>query len=464
MFRNRSRVIALTLTIAATVPLTTLSATSQSPGVTLPTGGLKPATDLSGTGTSQAPPKQSVVQDNLNLPPVQKDVLKPGASLGGPGSNQILEPPTNDINPVQEANQNINTGKDALNQSITTDAEQVGHKWTWTNRADGTVHEMEYLGEGQNGERIVRDNTTGNFLVGGTPTRQERLIKEQERAAGVLNNVDPAEQANAQREAGDALNAPDPAETGKAQEEAASGLGEEPGSGSGSSSGSSSGSAQSPQEEAAEGIGGEPEGGSGSGSKASGGGSEGIFQDPTKGGSGPGVQQAVEEAGGNIKNRNVNVNEVTQGVNPAGDSVNVNQAVNPTGPVGNLTGNKLQGTDLGPTDFAPNALKNTNASSFGGFEGGVSPFSAASGSQALPGIGEANTGVVRSLQSGTKGGAASLPVEEEVTGAGVIRAGKAGPGSAALPELEAEAGAPRVRVNTAVPEIPNETPINVPRR
>lgn len=387
-----SHKIGTALILAVTVPLIGLQAWGAPEPV-------KPATDA------------VKVNSNVNV-----NTVAPGASLGGPalnnpvlggpGSNEQLTPPKLG-DPLENVNGPINTGTGALNESIAGDSIQLG-------------------GRNVNGNNILLDQN-GN-LIDGTP--KDKMIFNP--FAKPENEADPQTGLSPIEESAEAVAQPDPAAGKTPQEEAADALsGGEP-SGTGGNGQSGSGTSN----------------GSGTGTTA-GGGSGSIFQDPTKGGPGGGVQQAVEAAADRVNNRNINVNEEIVG-----------------SPAGNL-GNRLQGVD---------APRNTNAASFGAFEAGVSPFAAANGGALEVPAGEiANPGVVRSLSAprgATKTGAASIPLEEGNL-PGVVRSGKVtGVNNANLSELEAEGssrlnpsvGAGKIKVNSGVlPEL-NETTIRAPRR
>lgn len=345
--------------------------------------------------------KVPAISANQNLTNSNVSTVAPGPSLGGPvlngpvlggpGSNELLPLP-NVGNPIRDIQENINTGTDALNQAI---PEGGG---------------IQLGGSNIPGNKILFDQD-GNIINGQNKNDLifDPFIKNSPEEA------DPKTGRNALQDSADALDQPDPAAVGKTpEEEAADALSGEPAKG---TSGTGSGS------------------GSGAGSTASGG-SGSIFQDPTKGGPGGGVQQAVDVEGVKLNGRNINVNE-------------------------ELIGNGADGV----------ARLNAKAS-FGSFEAGVSPFAAANGGALELPAGEAvNAGVVRSLSApkgATKLGAASIPVEE---GNLVVRSVKTNAlNNGNLPELEVEGGARlnlslgKARVNPAAFAEVNETTIRAPRR
>lgn len=374
-------------------------------------------------GAIQSPiVKDAVKNATVNVQPANvTDQVPAGPSLGGAGSNEILTPP-NIGNPIKDTDRLINTGTGALNQSIgkgNTGSMYLGPNGPVVNGVQTDGAHLEGFNALIELESQVRDTKNAEAEAANTlGGPQQRTITDPLLEKRYETEVKQAAEQRAVEESGNALQQSDPFNP-TAEEESAGALSEP-----------APGTPATPQEEAAEGLGqsdpndgsGRPAGSGGGSGSGSGSGTGSIVQDPTKGGPGLGVNQAVEAAE-NLEN------------------------------VGN---------------------------SFGGFEGGASPFGRANvGSQSAV-LGEgANTGVVRSLSTptgGTKGGANIEVVQEgefganrpsstsaKVTGAGSINALES--------ELEAGGGARitpnagKVRLNTT-PVLENqiETPISVPRR
>lgn len=318
-----------------------------------------------------------------------------GPSLGGPildgpvlGSNEQFTPP-NLGDPLEDATGAINTGFGAFQDSIAGGGDiKLGNTTIPGDKI--LIDENGEITDGRDKRKIILD-----------PFMQPQ------------DEVNPQTGQTPIEESADAVAQPDPAAGTTPQEEAAEALSGEPEPGS-SGNGSGSGSGN----------------GTGTGT-ANGGGSGGIFQDPTKGGPGLGIENAVEALDNRIPNRNINVNE-------------------------EIVGGGIE-------------LQNTNAGSFGAFEGAASPFAAANtGALELPAGEAVNAGVARSFSAkgATNIGAENIPVEE---GNLVVRSAKTNAlNNASLPELEVDGhihinpSISKVRVNAVLPEL-NEITV-APRR